>query len=140
MHSVTTVSRPSIKWGTLFELLFLACSLCMFLIAGKNPVVTSFATVFSGIVLEALPFMLLGSLAGGLIEVYISRDRLISRLPAKTWQTVLAAAALGFVCPVCECAVVPVAKRLLGKGLPVPAVVGECQLNFFPVALTLWIL
>ena len=88
MHSVTTVSRPSIKWGTLFELLFLACSLCMFLIAGKNPVVTSFATVFSGIVLEALPFMLLGSLAGGLIEVYISRDRLISRLPAKTWQTV----------------------------------------------------
>jgi uncharacterized membrane protein YraQ (UPF0718 family) len=114
---------PTIKRGTLFELLFLAGSLCMLLIGSKSLVVTSFATVFSGIVLEALPFMLLGSLAGGLIEVYVSRDRLLSRLPRKTWQTVFVAAALGFVCPVCECAVVPVAKRLLGKGMPVPAVI-----------------
>ena len=116
-------SMPTIKRGTLFELLFLAGSLLMLLIGGKSPVVTSFATVFSGIVLEALPFMLLGSLAGGLIEVYVSRDRLLSRLPRKTWQIVFIAAALGFVCPVCECAVVPVAKRLLGKGMPVPAVI-----------------
>ncbi len=123
MRRVTTVSIPGIKPGMFFELLFLVGSLCMLLIGSKNLVVTSFATVFSGIVLEALPFMLLGSLAGGLIEVYVSRDRLISRLPRKTWQTVFAAAALGFVCPVCECAVVPIAKRLLGKGLPVPAVI-----------------
>jgi uncharacterized membrane protein YraQ (UPF0718 family) len=119
----TESSVQRIKWGTLFELLFMIGALCMFFIGGNNLVVTSFATVFSGIVLEALPFMLLGSVAGGLIEVYVSRDRLISKLPRKTWQTVLAAAALGFVCPVCECAVVPIAKRLLGKGLPVPAVI-----------------
>ena len=119
-----TESPPQkIKWGTVFELFFLAGSLGMLLIGSRNPVVTSFATVFSGIVLEALPFMLLGSLAGGLIEVYVSRDKLIARLPRKTWQTVFAAAALGFICPVCECAVVPIAKRLLGKGLPVPAVI-----------------
>jgi uncharacterized membrane protein YraQ (UPF0718 family) len=123
MGLIAIRSTPSVKRGTLFELLFLAGSLFMLLIGGNNAVVTSFATVFSGIVLEALPFMLLGSLAGGLIEVYVSRDRLLSRLPAKTWQIVFIAAALGFVCPVCECAVVPVAKRLLGKGMPVPAVI-----------------
>jgi uncharacterized membrane protein YraQ (UPF0718 family) len=123
MRLLTVESIPNFKRGTLFELLFLVGSLCMLLIGGRNLIVTSFATVFSGIVLEALPFMLLGSFAGGLIEVYVSRDRLISKLPRKTWQTVLAAAALGLVCPICECAVVPVAKRLLGKGLPVPAVV-----------------
>ncbi len=123
MGLIAIRSMPTIKRGTLFELLFLAGSLFMLFIAGNNPVVTSFATVFSGIVLEALPFMLLGSLAGGLIEVYVSRDRLLARLPRKTWRIVLVAAALGFVCPVCECAVVPVAKRLLGKGMPVPAVI-----------------
>jgi uncharacterized membrane protein YraQ (UPF0718 family) len=123
MSRVKALSTTGIKPGTLFELLFLAGSLCLLLTGSKNPVITSFTTVFSGIVLEALPFMLLGSLAGGLIEVYVSRERLISRLPKKSWQTVLAAAALGIVCPVCECAVVPVAKRLLGKGMPVPAVI-----------------
>ncbi len=123
MSKIKTLSFSAIKWGMLFELLFLAGSLCMLLFGNKNLVVTSFATVFSGIVLEALPFMLLGALAGGLIEVYVSRDKLIAKLPQKTWQTVFAAAALGFVCPVCECAVVPIAKRLLGKGLPVPAVI-----------------
>ena len=123
MRRVSTSSFNGTKMGTLFELLFLVSSLCMLLLGSKSLMVTSVATVFSGIVLEALPFMLLGSLAGGLIEVYVSRDRLISKLPRKTWQIVFAAAALGFVCPVCECAVVPVAKRLLGKGLPVPAVI-----------------
>jgi uncharacterized protein len=123
MRYLSQLSLPDIKKGMLFELLFLVSSLCLLIIGSKNIMVTNFATVFSGIVMEALPFMLLGSLAGGLIEVYVSRDALIAKLPRKPWQTVFAAAALGFACPVCECAVVPVAKRLLGKGLPVPAVI-----------------
>ena len=52
MHNVTTPSKTELKWGTLFELLFLAGSLCVLLIGSKNPVVISFATVFAGIVLE----------------------------------------------------------------------------------------
>jgi len=123
MRIITLRSVPSVKWETILAFPFLAASLATLLIWRNNPAVTSFATIFSGIVLEALPFMLLGALAGGLIEVYVSRDRFISMLPRKTWLTVPIAAALGVVCPVCECAVVPVAKRLLGKGMPVPAAI-----------------
>jgi uncharacterized membrane protein YraQ (UPF0718 family) len=81
------------------------------------------AIVFLSIVLEALPFMLLGSLTGGLIEAFVSRERMASLLPRRRWQAVLLAAAAGLVFPVCECAVVPVVRRLIGKGLPLSAAV-----------------
>ena len=106
-----------------FEALFLLGAFDLLLLGSRTQLVKNLATVFSGIVLEALPFMLLGSLAGGVIEVYLSRERLIARLPKSRWLVVFAAAALGVVCPVCECAVVPVVRRLLGKGIPFPAAV-----------------
>ena len=106
-----------------FEALFLLGSCALLLLGNRSQSVLNLATVFAGIVLEALPFMLLGSLAGGVIEVYVSRERLIARLPKSRWLVVFAAAALGVACPVCECAVVPVVRRLLGKGIPFPAAV-----------------
>jgi uncharacterized membrane protein YraQ (UPF0718 family) len=81
------------------------------------------SVVFISIVLEAIPFMLIGSLVGGLIEAFISRERLVTLLPQRGWPTVCIAAGLGLIFPVCECAVVPVVRRLLGKGLPLPAAI-----------------
>ena len=81
------------------------------------------AIVFVSIVLEALPFMLIGSLTGGLIEAFVSRERMASLLPRRRWCTVFVAAAAGLVFPVCECAVVPVVRRLVGKGVPLSAAV-----------------
>jgi uncharacterized membrane protein YraQ (UPF0718 family) len=70
-----------------FEALFLLGACSLLLLGNQTQLVKNLATVFSGIVLEALPFMLLGSLAGGLIEVYISRERLIARLPkSRCWS------------------------------------------------------
>lgn len=64
------------------------------------------AIVFVSIVLEAIPFMLVGALIGGLIEAFVSRERLTAMLPGKGWRTVCVAAAAGILFPVCECAVV----------------------------------
>jgi uncharacterized membrane protein YraQ (UPF0718 family) len=44
-------------------------------------------------------------------------------LPRKGWLTVCIAAGAGIVFPVCECAVVPVVRRLIGKGLPFSAAI-----------------
>ncbi len=84
----------------------------------------SLAIVFISIVLEAIPFMFLGALIGGLIEAFVSRERLTAMLPQKGWRTVCVAAAAGILFPVCECAVVPVVRRLIGKGLPFSAAIG----------------
>jgi uncharacterized membrane protein YraQ (UPF0718 family) len=78
---------------------------------------------FTAIVFEAMPFMLIGSVFGGLIEVYVPREWLASFLARGQKRVVFAAAAMGFLFPVCECAVVPVVRRLVKKGVPAPAAI-----------------
>ncbi|MCD8349249.1 MAG: permease [Planctomycetaceae bacterium] len=92
-------------------------------IAPDNPVVSTFAVIFSSIMLEAMPFMLLGTLVGGCIEVFVDRSRMDSLLPKSSLASACLAAAMGIVFPVCECAIVPVVRRLAGKGLPAAAAV-----------------
>jgi uncharacterized membrane protein YraQ (UPF0718 family) len=67
--------------------------------------------------------MLIGSLVGGFIEAFVSRERMAIFLPRKGWLTVCLAAAAGIVFPVCECAIVPVVRRLIDKGLPFSAAI-----------------
>jgi uncharacterized membrane protein YraQ (UPF0718 family) len=76
------------------------------------------SVTFVSIVLEALPFVMLGSLIGGLIEVFVSRERLSSLLPRNRTLAIMAAGLLGIVFPVCECAIIPVTRRLVRKGVP----------------------
>lgn len=83
----------------------------------ENQSAQTFALVFTAIVAEALPFVLLGAFAAALLEVYVP-DRIfdrIARLPVALQLP--AAAAGGFVFPVCECGSVPVARRLIAKGM-----------------------
>ena len=76
---------------------------------------------FASIFLEALPFMLLGSLIGGLIETFVSKESLARILPKTSLKSIFIAAGVGLIFPVCECAIVPVVKRLFQKGLPLGA-------------------
>jgi hypothetical protein len=80
---------------------------------------STFSTVFLGIFIEAAPFLLLGTLASGLVEVFVSPDLLRRWIPSGALGGALAGAALGFLFPVCECGTVPLARRLFRKGLPV---------------------
>ncbi|MGD9212258.1 MAG: permease [Desulfobacteraceae bacterium] len=84
---------------------------------------TSLGIVFVSIVLEAIPFMLVGALVGGMIEVFINKEHMTALLPKRQWLSVFIAAGAGLFFPVCECAVVPVVRRLMGKGLPLSAAV-----------------
>ncbi len=106
-----------------FESLFVAGTVTLFFVAGKTESVRTLSLIFASIVLEAVPFMLLGAVVGGLLEAFVSRERIASLLPKKRWQTVLIAAGLGMLFPVCECAIVPVVRRLARKGLPMAAAV-----------------
>ncbi len=77
-----------------------------------------FATRFLGIFIEAVPFLLLGSLTSGLIETFVKADDILRFLPRNRLGATLGGAFLGLVFPVCECGVVPVTRRLFSKGLP----------------------
>ncbi len=109
--------------GIFLRMTFVAMAVIMVVFGHGSPEVTTFAVIFVSIVLEAIPFMLLGSLISGLIEVFISKDRLASILPKRTFLTTLIAASAGLIFPVCECAIVPVVRRFLRKGIPLSAAI-----------------
>jgi uncharacterized protein len=77
----------------------------------------TFTVIFASIAVEALPFVLLGALMSGLIEVFVS-DRAferVARLPLRLQVPGLALC--GMAMPVCECGSVPVARRLILRGV-----------------------
>jgi len=70
-----------------------------------------FSTVFLSIVLEALPFILLGSLVASLIAVFISEDMIARIIPKSKTFGIILASCLGLVFPLCECAIIPIIGR-----------------------------
>lgn len=88
-----------------------------------------FALAFLSILFEGAPFILLGTLISGFIDVYLPSGAMDRFLPRNRKSAVVVAGLLGAVFPVCECAVVPVIRRLVGKGLPV-----SCALTYMLAA------
>ena len=80
----------------------------------------TFVTIFLGLFIEAAPFLLAGSIVSGIIAVYVNQAMVERFIPDHPLLAALAGAGLGLVFPVCECGVVPVTRRLYGKGLPLP--------------------
>ena len=80
----------------------------------------TFVTIFLGLFIEAAPFLLAGSIVSGIIAVYVNQAMVDRFIPDHPLLAALAGAGLGLVFPVCECGVVPVTRRLYGKGLPLP--------------------
>lgn len=87
--------------------------------SGLNEKFQTFVTIFLGIFIEAVPFLLAGSLVSGLIEVFVDKASLARYVPRRAIPAAFVGALLGFAFPVCECGVVPVTRRLYQKGLPV---------------------
>jgi uncharacterized membrane protein YraQ (UPF0718 family) len=81
-------------------------------------IVSQFTAVFLGIFIEAVPFLLLGTLASGVVEVFFSREELARLLPRNPILGALTGSLLGLFFPVCECGVVPLTRRLFQKGAP----------------------
>nr|WP_226895535.1 permease [Luteolibacter marinus] len=78
---------------------------------------------------EGAPFILLGTLISGFIDIYLPSGTMDRLLPKRRFPAILVAGLLGMVLPVCECAVVPVIRRLVKKGLPV-----SCALTYMIAA------
>lgn len=77
-----------------------------------------FAFSFLSVVLEGVPFILMGVVLSGLIDVFLPPRVLARVLPRNPGIGILIGGALGAVLPMCECGIVVVIRRLLQKGLP----------------------
>ena len=77
------------------------------------------ATIFMSIFFESLPFLLLGSLISAIIETFVSNETMAKLIPKNKFLGSIVGVFLGFFLPACDCAVIPVSKRLLKKKVPI---------------------
>ena len=80
------------------------------------PQLSTAATVFCGVFVQALPFLVLGVVISGLIAAFVTPERLSRWLPRRAALAVAVAGVGGAALPGCECGSVPVARRLFGPG------------------------
>lgn len=83
------------------------------------PGVLNFKTIFLGILIEAMPFIICGVFVSAFLHNFVSEDFISKVLPRKKLPNLLLACLLGILFPVCECGIVPVARRLVIKGVPI---------------------
>jgi len=117
------VSAPSANaatWrtaGAIALFLALAGSVLTLVDPQRAPWIQTYFIIFGGLLIQALPFVLLGALASSLIEVFVPVGTLekIARLPRPLQLPAAGLAGVAF--PICECGSVPVARRLAQRGL-----------------------
>jgi uncharacterized membrane protein YraQ (UPF0718 family) len=79
--------------------------------------------VFLGILLQAVPFLLIGVLLSSAISVFVPQRFIENRFPKSLGAGVLVAIIAGFCLPVCDCASIPIFRSLVKKGIPLPVAV-----------------
>ena len=80
-----------------------------------------FGQHFLAVLWHTLPWLLLGSFVSGVVAVFLDPADLSRRFPQRAWLAAGTGALLGLALPLGEYAVIPVVRRLLGKGLPLAA-------------------
>ena len=81
--------------------------------------IKNISIIFISIFFESLPFLLLGSLISAIIETYVSNEKMARLIPKNKILGSIVGVFLGFFLPACDCAVIPVSKRLLKKKVPI---------------------
>ncbi|HEV2087479.1 MAG TPA: permease [Cryptosporangiaceae bacterium] len=82
-----------------------------------SPAMQTWATVFVSIVVQAMPFLVLGVAISGIIAVFVPQSFFARALPRRPTLAVPVAGMAGVVLPGCECGAVPIAGGLVRRGV-----------------------
>ena len=86
-----------------------------------------FFIAFLGIFLEGAPYIFLGTLISGFIDAYLPSGMMDRLLPKNRSAAIFLSGFLGLIFPVCECAIVPVIRRLVQKACRSPVRSPTCS-------------
>lgn len=84
-------------------------------------ILSNSAMVFLSIVFESAPFILMGAMFSSLVLIFIPENFFKKYLPANPLLSIFPALVLSAIFPVCECAIIPVIRGLVRKGMPLCA-------------------
>ncbi|MFJ5759648.1 permease [Neobacillus sp. NPDC093182] len=88
------------------------------------PSLLNLNTIFLSILIEALPFVLIGVLIAGIIQIFVTEEHIKRWIPKNKVLAIIMSCIIGALFPACECGIVPIVRRLIGKGVPIPAAIG----------------
>lgn len=80
-------------------------------------------TIFISILIEALPFILLGVIISGIIQIFVTDEMMAKAIPKNKFGAIVLASLIGALFPACECGIVPITRRLMAKGVPLYAAI-----------------
>lgn len=86
--------------------------------------VTDGGFLFLSLIVQGVPFLLAGAALSTLVTQWVPVEQLLRSFPRRPWVAAVGGAVVGFVIPSCECAAVPLVRRLLLSGLPASAALG----------------
>lgn len=78
-------------------------------------------SIFISILIEAIPFIMIGVILSGIIQMFVSEEMIARIMPKNRFLAVLFGALAGVLFPACECGIIPITRRLLLKGVPLHA-------------------
>ncbi len=110
-------------WLSIIAGVVLFFTMLLVLLGGRanvGAIISTLSVRFLSLFIEAAPFLLLGTLLSGLIDVFVRQEHILRFVPRNAFLGVLTGTFAGFVFPVCECGVVPVVRQLYVKRLPLP--------------------
>lgn len=87
------------------------------------PAFQTWSTIFVSITVQAIPFLVLGVIVSAGIAAWVSPAALARAVPSSGALAVPVAGVAGVALPGCECGSVPVAGRLVNRGVPPAAAV-----------------
>jgi len=116
--------RPG-RWGRLGSVEVLALVVVAVLVGREwllglldTPRALTLVTVFVSIMVQATPFLVLGTVLSAAITAFVPTRFFQRALPRSTAAAVPVAGLAGAVLPACECGSVPVAGALVRRGVP----------------------
>ncbi len=117
---IDTVSRRRAGWGlpVIAALVVVAALTQPWLRQALDvPAVANWSTIFVAVVVQATPFLVLGVAVSGAVTAFVPDGAITRVLPKRPVFAVPVAAVAGAALPGCECGSVPVARRLMGRGV-----------------------
>lgn len=126
LRSIATEKRSPVNPNRHF--LIIICLLLVFLLYISSTTGLSsafsiaklqvFKMIFISIIIEALPFILIGVFVSAILQVFVT-DQMVRRfIPKNPLLGIIAASVLGIIFPICECGMVPAIRKLIKKGMP----------------------
>ena len=109
-------------WGLIPNLLVIGITAYILLVtAFRHDIPYSIHQCFAiitGLIVEAIPFLLLGTIGSTVIRYFVPQSVLLKLLGDHSWKSYGAAMVSGLALPVCDCAIIPLFKALTDRGVP----------------------